>query len=84
MGRKDNEKLASEIVTLFENLLSMRSVAIPDEDRDEDDNAAISATDRQELEDEIISLLEDKFSDEDNDEYIEDDIEELDFERNVY
>lgn len=84
MGRKDNEKLASEIVTLFENLLSMRGVAIPDEDRDEDDNAAISATDRQELEDEIISLLEDKFSDEDNDEYIEDDIEELDFERNVY
>lgn len=59
MGRKDYKELANTLVACFEALLERSGVTIPSEDRDADDNASLCALDRQELESEVLSEIED-------------------------
>lgn len=59
MGRKDYKELANTLVACFEALLERSGVAIPNEDRDEDDTSLLCAIDRQELESEVLSEIED-------------------------
>lgn len=57
-----NRKVAIKIIESFENLLEKYNLKIPSEDREEDpEEANIFGTNYYDLEDEIVTILEEHF-----------------------